>query len=116
MYNKFELVIFTSNTNCWCKIEALRLPPFTVDSIDEFTESKLIPLLVSVPGFAFLPDDRVRVATKLARAVPVFLPPEADQKWHIYDLLSAWFPYSVQHSEWAITAIVQRKEPTDQIF
>jgi hypothetical protein len=114
MYNKFELVIFTSNTN-WCKIAAfsLRLPPFTVDSIDEFTETRLVPLLAEIPGFTPLPDDRVRVATKLARAVPVFLPPQADQKWHIYDLFSAWFPYSVQHTEWAITAIVQRKEPTD---
>jgi len=72
---------------------------------------RLIPLLLgSLPGFAILPDDKVRLATRIARGVPVFLSPEADQKsWHIHDLLTEWFPFT--SNEWSITVVLQRKEP-----
>ena len=49
MNNKFELVIFTPNTN-WCKIEAfsLRFPPFTVNSIVPSKTIKISIILLTL--------------------------------------------------------------------
>jgi len=64
-----RVAVHRYGNNQQLKVLSLRLPPFTVNSIDEFTETRLIPLLVSVPGFTFLSDD-IRVAYVWQRNSP----------------------------------------------
>jgi hypothetical protein len=112
MHNiSLSLFLLPINTNCKIGAISARIPAIIINSIDEFIEQRLIPLLVEPrAGVAFelLADDRARLATRVSRSVPVFLSPDADLKQHVYDLLTGWF--SSTSNEWTINVVIQRKE------
>jgi hypothetical protein len=76
------LLLSLYNINADFKLESVsvQLPSVPIESLDQITNQYLLPAMdARQTGFLRLPSDTIRLATKINKLVPVYLPREASQ-------------------------------------
>ncbi|KAN0070494.1 hypothetical protein V8E54_011363 [Elaphomyces granulatus] len=88
----------------------VQLPSVPIGSLDQLISEYLLPLMdASQTRFLRLASDKIRLATKITKLVPVYLPREASHSRTTIELLTRFFKTSGQ--DYTINVIILRQEP-----
>ena len=84
-----------------------RIAPRTIDNLNDFVSTDLLPGLRQGPRYRVRAGDKFRLATQMNRKEPVFLVELADKCQAIKDLLKNWFSAKGSTQEFQIYVIIE---------
>ena len=95
---------------------AIRVPSRTIDSIEDFITTDLLPDVCRPGRYVRRPTDRLRLATAVNKLEPVYISQSADCRQASDDLLKNWFHTSGQGREFNLFVVIEREVngPNDQ--
>jgi len=88
---------------------AIRVPSRTIDSIEDFITTDLLPDVCRPGRYVRRPTDRLRLATAVNKLEPVYISQSADCRQASDDLLKNWFHTSGQGREFNIFVVIERE-------
>jgi hypothetical protein len=88
---------------------AIRVPSRTIDSIEDFITTDLLPDVCRPGRYVRRPTDRLRLATAVNKLEPIYISQSADCRQASDDLLNNWFHTSGQGREFNLFVVIERE-------